>query len=840
MAWQLHYTSARSGPTGRAGFQFVAETPDLPPGLRAAVTPFMVYRPPPHAPLSPGPEELARFPVALAYDRLEARPVLVRCRYLGRDYSGRYGNFFAHAVVAEPDELEGLRPAELWRAPLWRDTPGDGTLPSLDDLVPGEACDPEALAEWLADRWDAASSYDLLARLIDAVTAVLGPDHGRVMLVADDTELIARWIAVVSYSLPVPACARMSFVTYSADPGVAPQRVVGTTPDVWESTRHDGPAFFVGPRRDAGADGGRPGDPPEAGAGRYARTAAACWRDFDFAGLDAIGELADAALRGGTGEPAALGRVLDQAATLLALCQGDETVTPEEEAGAAELLTRHGAEVPGWVWRDLAPTLPGMGFDLALAVMAWAERRPAPAGPGADDGPGDTGPDAWDAGRDADDGADDDGTGVRAADRSAVPDLADRCAARCVVLALGDPDLRARLPEVGLPEPALSRLAPIVEEALGTAPDLTEVAQIARLAERVGARASKAGIESAAAGCARRGAADLPAAMRAAPARLRDSLVAGALAGLEATGGATRAAVLTDHACDLLYDREPPPDPHGDTAGRPREGRLPPAVALHVLRSVGWRHPRRRLDVTRSLVGLGEPAGEIEDVLRTVWAEPPPSIGECDALLGSLGAAVQRFAALYDLPSRAFTRLAETGDGLDAPDTVGLARLAAQALPPGGYAVADAAVVAAYAAALRAGEAAAAARRLDEIGDHAPEASGPLVEGAFGCAAQRLALRPPGFRAALLAAAGRPARDRLIGRWIGARHSKAARNELVEVAILLGRLGAADPRLEEWATGLAARRFTYVQLDAHFREHRDLRAGLKELAARGRRQRRGG
>jgi GTPase-associated protein 1, N-terminal domain type 2 len=152
VAWQLHYTSARSGPTGRAGFQFVAETPDLPPGMRAAVTPFMAYRPPPQAPLSPGAAELTGFPVALGYDRVAGWPLLVRCRYLGQDYSGRQGNFFGHAVVAEAGELEGLRPVELWGAPHWAARPGQGELPALDDLVPGTAFAPEALAGWCSSR----------------------------------------------------------------------------------------------------------------------------------------------------------------------------------------------------------------------------------------------------------------------------------------------------------------------------------------------------------------------------------------------------------------------------------------------------------------------------------------------------------------------------------------------------------------------------------------------------------------------------------------------------------------------------------------------------------------
>ncbi|TMR01075.1 hypothetical protein ETD83_15605 [Actinomadura soli] len=349
MAWQLHYTSARRGPTGRAGFQFVAETPGLPDGVRAGVTPYLSYRPPPDAPLSPDESELGGFPVSLLYDRVDGRPLLLRCRYLGRDYSGRYGNFFAHAVVAEPDELEGLRPAELWHAPHWTHDPAPQTvLDPLDELTPGAALDPEALAAWLAAASGPGDPYALLGHLVDAVAEVLGRGHGRVVLVADDVELIARWIAVVSYSLPVAAAARLSFVTYSADPDGAAQRLVGTTPAIWAAAQHHASHACAFDLRDGAPDGR---------ASRFARTVAGCWRDSDFGGLDALGELAP------LNDPAQEG-----AAALLALCRGDATVTADEEAAAAELMSRHGSRIPEWVWRDLVPGVPSMGLDLALAV----------------------------------------------------------------------------------------------------------------------------------------------------------------------------------------------------------------------------------------------------------------------------------------------------------------------------------------------------------------------------------------------------------------------------------------------------------------------------------------
>jgi len=363
MAWQLHYTSARRGPTGRAGFQFVAETPGLPDGVRAGVTPFLSYRPPPGAPLSPDEGELRDFPVAFLYDRADgradSRPVLLQSRYLGRDYSGRYGNFFTHAVVADPDELEGLRPIELWRAPIWAAAPaGAEELPELDDLPPGAAFDPELLAEWLADE----DAYGALTGLLDSVVGVLGRGHGRIVLVGDDVEVIARWIAVVSYSLPVAAASWLTFVTYSADPEGAAQRLVGTTPDVWATAqRHGGDVFFVGKTPAEGAAG--------SAAGRFARTVAECWRTMDFAGLDALGELALL----DSGEPPAL----ERAAGLLALCRGDASVTPDEEEAVAALLTRHGTAIPESIWHDLVRGVPAMGLDLALAVHGWARRAGA-------------------------------------------------------------------------------------------------------------------------------------------------------------------------------------------------------------------------------------------------------------------------------------------------------------------------------------------------------------------------------------------------------------------------------------------------------------------------------
>ncbi len=339
MAWDLRYTSAASGPTGRSGFQFVATTPGIPPGVTGLVTPYMAYRPPPDAPSAPTEEELDGFPAAFSYGREGDHAVLARCRYAGRDYSGRYGNFLGHAVVADGHEMEGLRPIELWGSPVW-----DGPAGQAPDLVPGDAFDPESLVDWLARE----NAHDRLAVLLDAVTTALADGHGRVLLVAADTGLIARWIAIVSYSLPSELAARMSFTTYSADPDAAAQLIVGTVPSA---------ARGQGFRLDEPCAPGLPG--------RFATVMAGCWRSADLDGIDAVGEMLTdlSAPDHGRSMP-------EGAAALLALCRGDASVSAGEQSAAAALVRDGGA--PSWVWPGLSASLPRVGFDLAGALAGTA------------------------------------------------------------------------------------------------------------------------------------------------------------------------------------------------------------------------------------------------------------------------------------------------------------------------------------------------------------------------------------------------------------------------------------------------------------------------------------
>ncbi|MEV7967808.1 hypothetical protein AB0O34_17735 [Sphaerisporangium sp. NPDC088356] len=744
MAWQLHYTSEAAGPSGRAGFQFVAESPGLPPGLAGKVAAYLAYKPPPDAPLAPTPAQVAELPIALAYGTLGELSVLTRCVYLGQDYSGRYGNFLGHAVVAAPGELTGLRPVEFWQASLWSDVPAPpGTaLPELADPLPGDRVDPESLAAWLARGGEAA--YTRLGVLLEIVGTALSRGHGRLLLVSADVEEIVRWIGVISYSLPWPVAARLPFLTYSADPATAPYVIVGTTPDVWIPSDLD--AAVV-----------RLDDPPDAppSPGRFARTVTDCWRRSDLAGIDAISELGalDEQPDHDAFEP-------ETSAALLAFCRGDPSVTAEEQTAIARTLS---ADLPEWLWHDLGRMSGHMGFELASAV-----RDLAPV------------------------------------------DTAERCAARCAVLALRDPTLPP--PRPALRPDTRDALHREAARALAAARDLDELARATRVAHAVGAPVTGADLGAATRALVRDGRGDLGSLLERIPADLREAALAGAITGIEESAAGIRQSMLSDAVCGLLEPR--------DLSHAPRTGT---AVVLFLV----GRERISRIDATVMLIRLG--SGVHDDLstdrdaaLLSVW-EAPPGIAECSALVGRLGNALSVSPHLSDLPIRTFLAA-----GFEDPEVVRLAELVRDTVP--GYPATDAEVVllaTGVGEAARPRDAAALLQRLEGLGQDADE---ELLREAVAAAARALTRRDPRFRAAVVKESPQAGRAGLTRAWLDGRRGRDEQLALLEVAVRLHLAAVTVPDLDAWARSQLSSWSLFGSVESHFKHDTELAAGLREMA----------
>ncbi|WP_324785165.1 hypothetical protein [Streptomyces sp. H51] len=279
MAGQAHHTSAPPSATGRhGGFRFTAVSPAARPAL-AVLGPLTGYTPP------PGAVRPADHPVAFAYDRPDDdTAVLTRTRFTGRDYTGRLGNHFCHALCAAPAELAGLRPVELWDTPQWAPSPApdDGrALPDLAELLPGNAVGPDRVRRLLDATGE--TGVRLLERLLTAALRALAGEGAGASLVSADPERVVDWIAAVSYTLPAGLTARLTFTTYTARPEDDHRHLTGTRPET--AGRAPAPVFDLdGPRVDAAAE-------PCA----TARFLARAWGSGRLDVVDAVADLWDAA-----------------------------------------------------------------------------------------------------------------------------------------------------------------------------------------------------------------------------------------------------------------------------------------------------------------------------------------------------------------------------------------------------------------------------------------------------------------------------------------------------------------------------------------------------------------
>ncbi|MEW2190088.1 GTPase-associated protein 1-related protein [Streptomyces microflavus] len=339
---QLHYTSAPPGPDG-SGFRFTALTPGLPQSVLREAEQLIGYEPPRNAPSRPSAAELEAFPRAFSYSELsDGSRLLARTVYTGADYSGRWGNFHAHAVHLAPGQQlpDGALPVSAWESPGWAAaTPEGGAPPALAALPPATLLDPAGLIAFAASRapWLAAVFTDLQRQAEDETAP-------QVVLVERDSADVARWVALASAALPREAAHRLTFTTYTRRPHLAGQRIIGVLPDDAHGLAGSGRRYRVHDcsAPPPAADGPTPG-PDGSEPAPWAVAAAGIWSAGAF-------ELFQHAHRL-PGEPFTAGP-----ASALALCAGVDLPSSHRTA-AALWACEHPAELDGQELDGLVQTL---------------------------------------------------------------------------------------------------------------------------------------------------------------------------------------------------------------------------------------------------------------------------------------------------------------------------------------------------------------------------------------------------------------------------------------------------------------------------------------------------
>lgn len=228
---QTYYTSCEAGLRSGKGFQFNAVTEGIDPATLQQVERLGLYVPPISRPSRPTPEEIEQFPFALLYQRLaDGRAVIAQARYKGMDYSGRYGNYFTHALISTDPQSDigshSFLPIELWMSENWASEPALTTvLPARDEMQPGGQITPEDVLGFLFQ----CERIKYLPAFLTAVARALGGE--RRIVIVDDDQNVALWIAAACYALPGHLALQVTFNTYVKNPYQTDFLLVGTTSD---------------------------------------------------------------------------------------------------------------------------------------------------------------------------------------------------------------------------------------------------------------------------------------------------------------------------------------------------------------------------------------------------------------------------------------------------------------------------------------------------------------------------------------------------------------------------------------------------------------------------------
>lgn len=218
-ALQYIYTSWKNGDSTEKGYMIYSRSEGITESECGAIKDAMQYLAPKELTLTPTPQEIADiFPYAFSYFVLPTgRGCVAQSTYLGKDYSGRYGNYIIHALIFDINDLP-CRPAEFFAEPYIKtamtqeELEAPSPVPPLPPLHISEyasVINDEQLNEFLFDK------EDEFAQLISMILAA--QDAGIPFYLNDSRENLVLWSAAVQRILPSRLARKFMFNTYIGD-----------------------------------------------------------------------------------------------------------------------------------------------------------------------------------------------------------------------------------------------------------------------------------------------------------------------------------------------------------------------------------------------------------------------------------------------------------------------------------------------------------------------------------------------------------------------------------------------------------------------------------------------
>ncbi|MDR0537650.1 MAG: hypothetical protein LBH04_06380 [Tannerellaceae bacterium] len=221
---QSIYTSCRIGQSGNSGFQFYSYSDGLTDEELLEIGRIGNYIAPSNLPSNPTQAEIETlFPVSFSYFRLNSGRVgVIQSVALTQDYSGRPGNFLAHAFVLESGEFPFL-PVMLYKSTSFKTdlSAAEWSMSTVPEKLPGLeiislAKNPDISLDSVRSFLEDNDSDEILPKLVNAV--IENSETNRRIILSDNSENALFWIVALSFSFPLKLANLLTFTTYSIDP----------------------------------------------------------------------------------------------------------------------------------------------------------------------------------------------------------------------------------------------------------------------------------------------------------------------------------------------------------------------------------------------------------------------------------------------------------------------------------------------------------------------------------------------------------------------------------------------------------------------------------------------
>jgi len=220
---QLIYTSCKKGLSSGPGFQTYSMSEGITDEERREIERYGLYVPPINLPTQPTGEEIQTlFPVALRFFRLESgRFGICQSRYIGKDYSGRYGNYFCHSLILEQGYFP-VYPIRFYNSPVFRNGLTENEIEINATPRPLPQLDPDEIMPLVTIHFDEVVEFinnkgiEPVKEMITAV--IMHDDAHRGLILCDVRSDIPYWIAALQMAFPLKLAHRLTFTTYTHDP----------------------------------------------------------------------------------------------------------------------------------------------------------------------------------------------------------------------------------------------------------------------------------------------------------------------------------------------------------------------------------------------------------------------------------------------------------------------------------------------------------------------------------------------------------------------------------------------------------------------------------------------